>query len=255
MKKAAWLFLSIFIICSNAAANETVKLAIGDWEPYTSEKDNKNKLLEEVVTEAFKAEGIDVHYDYFPWKRSYNSVLEGRHDGTFPWNKTEEREKEFYYHNISLIRDEGVFFHLKSKPFDWNTMEDLKKYTLGVTLSFKQEKIYKENGLKAERVTREDLNFKKMLVGRIDAYETSKTVGYNLISNLFSKEEAKLFTHHPKAVEVNEYYILFSKKTSNGKSFADKFDSGLQKIKASGLYDRILTEYLGDSYIKTTQSE
>ncbi|MBF0224935.1 MAG: transporter substrate-binding domain-containing protein [Desulfobacterales bacterium] len=247
MKKLVFFFLLATMIFSNAFANEVVKLAIGDWEPYTSQTDAKGKLLEKVVTEAFKLEGIDAQYDYFPWKRSYQYAEEGKHDGTFPWNKTEERDKVFYIHKISLFKDEGVFFHLKSKQFDWNTLEDLKKYKVGVTIGFKQEQIYKDNGITADAAPTEDLTFKKMLLGRIDIYQTSKVVGYVTINKIFSSEEAKLFTNHPKPVEVNEYYILFSRKTPNGQHFSEKLDSGLKKLKDSGAYDKILAEYIGSS--------
>ncbi len=238
------LFLLITALTSfNALANETVKFAIGEWVPYTSKIDMKGNLLEKIVTEAFKLEGVDVIYEYFPWKRSYNNVKNGQYDATFPWNKTEERKKDFYINKLSLIKDEGVFFHLKRKQFDWNSVEDLKKYKVGVTISFKQEKIYKDKGIKAHPVASEDFNFKMMLADRIDVYETSKVVGYAMINKLFSPEEAKLFTNHPKAVEENVFYILFSRKTPDGKYFADKFDSGLKKLKESGVYDIILDEY------------
>ncbi|MBF0228731.1 MAG: transporter substrate-binding domain-containing protein [Desulfamplus sp.] len=245
MKRLALLLALVVMTSSSVFANQTVKLAIGDWAPYTSETDVKGKLLEEVVTEAFKLEGIDVKYDYFPWKRSYIYVEQGKSDGTFPWNKTTEREKEFYIHKISLIKDDGVYFHLKSKPFDWNTIEDLKKYKVGVTLGYKQEAMYKEKGIVADTVPNEEQNFKKMLAGRIDVYQTSNVVGYSAIKKLFSSTDAAKFTNHPKAVETDEYYILFSKKIPNGKELADKFDSGLKKLKESGGYYKIIAKYLG----------
>ena len=243
--KISVLFMILIVLTSSTVfANETIELAIGDWPPYTSETDEKDKLIEIIVTEAFKTEGIDVNYSYYPWKRSYYYVQEGKSDGTFPWNKTEKREKEFNIHKIGIIKDEGVFFHLKNTKFDWNTFEDLKKYRVGVTVGYKAEEIYKEKGIEAQSVATEDLNFKKILKGRIDIYETSKIVGYNLINKLFKPEEAKLFTHHSKIIEENEYFILFS-KTSRGKMFSERFDSGLKKIKESGIYDEILAEYLG----------
>ncbi|MBF0204986.1 MAG: transporter substrate-binding domain-containing protein [Desulfamplus sp.] len=252
MKKIAlfWLIAAVLacgssLICCTVFANETVKMAIGDWEPYTSQTDPKGKLLEEVVTEAFKAEGIDVQYEYFPWKRSYVNAERGQYDGTFPWNRTPEREAAFYTHKISLIKDEGVYFHLKSNPFDWNTIEDLKKYKVGVTISYKQEAIYKEHGITADTVPEEAMNFKKMLTGRIEVYQTSKAVGYATIKKLFSPEDAAKFTNHPKAVETDEFYILFSKKLPTSKALADKFDEGMKKIKESGLYDKILAKYMG----------
>ena len=247
MKKVALFLLLATIVSSDVLANDTVKLAIGDWEPYTSATDEKSKLLEKVVTEAFKLESVDVPYDYFPWKRSYINAKEGMFAGTFPWAKTKEHENDFYIHKIPLIIDEGVYFHLKSKPFDWNTIEDLKKYKVGVTIGYKEESLYKEKGIFAEAVTSEDLNFKKILAGRIDVYQTSKIVGYTTINKLFSPDVAKQFTNHPKPAVKNEFFILFSKNIPNGQVLADKFDSGLAKLKESGVYDKIVAEYSGSS--------
>jgi len=150
----------------------------------------KGKFLERVVTEAFQLEGINVIYEYFPWKRSYLQVQHGDFDGTFPWNKTKERRGEFYIHKLPLYKDEGVYFHLKNNAFDWNTIDDLKQYKVGVTIGYQHEIIYNKKGITAEPVASEELNFKKILVGRIDVYRTSKIVGYETINNLFNLEEA-----------------------------------------------------------------
>jgi len=203
----------------------------------------KGKFLERVVTEAFQLEGINVIYEYFPWKRSYLQVQHGDFDGTFPWNKTKERRGEFYIHKLPLYKDEGVYFHLKNNAFDWNTIDDLKQYKVGVTIGYQHEIIYNKKGITAEPVASEELNFKKILVGRIDVYRTSKIVGYETINNLFNLEEAKRFTHHPKVVEEDDYFILFSRNTSNGKHFSVRFYSGLKQLKASGAYDKIVGEY------------
>ena len=241
MKKIAF-FILLLAISSNVFANETVRLAIGDWAPYTSATDAKSKILENVVAEAFKLEGIDVLYEYFPWKRSYTLAKSGEFDGTFPWAKTEEHLKDFYIHKIFLIKDEGVFFHLKNVPFEWNVLEDLNKYAVGVTLGYKEERIYKKRGINAQAVPSEDLNFKKILARRIDVYQTSKIVGYATINRIFTPEDAKLFTNHPKPAVKNEFYILFSKNTPNGQNLANKFDSGLKKLKESGSYDQIIAK-------------
>ena len=146
-------------------------------------------------------------------------------------------------HNIPLVTDEGVYFHLKSKQFDWKSIEDLKKYKVGVTIGFKEEYIYKKNRIEAEAVPSEELNFRKIQAGRIDTYQTSKIVGYTTINRLFPADEAQKFTHHPKPAVTNSFYILFSKKIPNGMALADKLDSGLSHLKESGAYEKIIKDY------------
>lgn len=243
MKKISFLLVFSILVSTNIFAKDVVKFAIGEWSPYTSEKNKSGKLVEIIVKEAFKLEGIDVEYSYYPWARSLKNTEIGEADGSFPWNKTAEREKKFYIPKEILIKDEGVFFHLKNKKFDWNSLEDLKKYKVGVTIGYKNEYIYKEKGIDAEAVPNEESNFKKILAGRIDVYQTSKVVGYYTINNLFKPTDVNLFTNHPKVFEISEYYILFSKKTANGKMFSEKFDSGLKKLKSSGKYDEIINNF------------
>ena len=84
MKRLMSLFFCLAICQSSAFAADVVNMAIGEWAPFTSEKDPKGKLTEKVVTEAYKLEGVDVKFSYFPWKRSSTMVEEGASDASFP---------------------------------------------------------------------------------------------------------------------------------------------------------------------------
>ena len=110
MKKLALFLTLAAMVATKVLAVETVTLSIGEWVPYFSQHDPKGKLLEQVVTEAFKLEGVEVKYQYLPWKRSYANAESGVSDGTVGWNKTEERERRFHLNKEPLIRDEAVFF-------------------------------------------------------------------------------------------------------------------------------------------------
>lgn len=242
MIKLYIILLAAAVTCTTVFAAETVKMAVGDWAPYTSESDISGKLTEKIVTEAFKLEGITVIYEYYPWKRSLEMVRSGMADGTFPWNKADDKINDFYFNSEVLLKDDGVYFHLKTTKFKWNTIQDLKKYKVGVTIGYKDEKRYEDIGILTDKAPSEEMNFRKLLAGRIDVYHTSKIVGYAAIAKLFTPEEAKLITNHPKIVTTNKYFILFSKKTPNGRMFAEKFDSGFKKLKASGRYRQILEE-------------
>lgn len=240
MKRFA-LLLCLLFIAGPAISGDVVKLAIGEWAPYTSDTDPKHKLLERVVTEAFKLEGIDVAYAYFPWLRSELLVEDCDFDGTFPWRKTKAHELKFYMNNVSLVKNESVLFHLKKNPIEWNVLDNLKKYKLGVTNGFGNEAFYKAHGIPATAVQTEELNFKRVLNEQIDAYGVPKTVGYHILERLFSPEDVKKFTTHPKSTEHTDYYAMFS-KTPSGKRFAEKLDAGLKKLKASGAYDKLMMQ-------------
>ncbi|MBN1969769.1 MAG: transporter substrate-binding domain-containing protein [Candidatus Delongbacteria bacterium] len=233
------LFLVVFSLYG-----EKIVIASGDWEPFTSSRDENGKLLELIVNEVFKNAGIDVEYLYYPWKRSYELVKSGKADATFPWMKTEERLKEVIYPNESILLEKSVFFHLKSTNFSFTNDADLKKYKFGGTLGYSLVGYLKDKGLEVDEVGNEILNFKKLLANRIDVYPTSFIVGYNLINREFPPEQAALFTNSPNIISEDEYFLVFSKSSENGKSLSEKFDKGLKMLKESGRYDEIMNSFL-----------
>lgn len=232
------------LLLSTSSIAETLRLDIGEWLPYTSEKESRTHLAEVIVIEAFKTTGIEVEFRYYPWKRSYENVKKGKSAGTFPWYPNEERQNDFYIHKEPLLVANEVFFHLKSTDFSWENYEDLKPYKLGGTIGYAEVEIYKKHGLNGDIVPKEELNFRKLLGKRIDATPSNIFVGYNTIHRLFPPEKAALFTNHPKPFKTGNLYMLFSKKIPNMEKVVDQFDKGLKQLKVSGQYDTLIGRFL-----------
>ncbi len=241
--------LFIMFAALSAHANDKVRLAIGDWEPFTSGRTDNANVSEELVREAFKLENMDVEFKYFPWIRSYKYVEKGEYQATFPWTKSAEREEKFYYSKEPLLTEQTVLFHLKSKPFKWESFSDLEGLRIGATLGYATGKILEDNGLKLDYVSKEDFNYQKLLRGRLDIYPSSYFVGYHQINMLLPPTEAILFTHHPKVLEERDYYMLFSKNIPNAHKLIEHFDRGLRKLKASGRYEKILLKAVGPNIV------
>lgn len=239
--KSLWLAVTL-LLCAPLPA-KTVHFAIGDWEPLTSSNHPEKRALERVVREAYALVGIDVEFSYYPWSRSALMVERGQADGTFPWNLTLERREKFLSHQVSLLISPSVFFYIKGTAFDWQTLDDLKHYRVGVTQGYKEETIYRERGIAAEVVPNEDSNFRKLLLGRIDVYMTTQIVGYEMIGNLFTPEERARFTHHPKVASTSEFFVLFTRQRNTSVEYARLLDEGLRKLHASGAFRRIMTEH------------
>jgi len=244
MKTNTRVVFFIFCLSINLFAHETINLLTGEWPPYTSKIEMKGKMAEVIVREAFKLEGVDVKYEYYPWKRSYRSAKEGLATGTFPWYKSEQREEDFIVTKESLLKVKNVFFHLKSLDFQWKSYEDLKKYSIGGTIGYTDAALLQSKGLDVQLVPREELNLKKLLKHRMDITPSSIATAYYFINKLFTKEERSLFTYHPRAIFDSEMYMLISKNIPDAQELADSFDQGLRKLKKSGRYDQIIAEFL-----------
>jgi len=243
MKK---LLLSLMICLSmgyNLSANETIELSIGDWAPYTSPTDPKGKVAETIIAEAFQLEGIDIKNSYHGWKDAFAMAQDAKTDGTYPWFQSEEREKNFFYSKKAIIRTKTVFFHLKSMNFNWENIDNLKKYKVGGVTGFKSSKFLKDKGVNVMLSENDHGSFKKLLAGDIDIAASSYFVGHYAIKNNFTPNEASKFTSHKKKIfPATGAYLLVSKKHPRGQELVDKFDSGLQKLVKSGRYVQIIKE-------------
>jgi len=239
------LFFCTLLTANSLLHADDFKMATGDWAPLTHSSDPKSQLLEHLVSAAFALENSTVSYDYFPWKRCLYNVENGHFDGTFPWLKTTARAEIYNFTATPLYVDNIVYFHLAETAFDWTVIEDLRKYQVGVTSGFERVDSYKALAIPAQEVPEEYLNFEKLLAGRIDVYETSEAVGYAILNDRFSTEDAARFTHHPKPREQSEYYMMFSKTANNAQSAMENYERGLQKLQANGRYDEIVNQFLG----------
>ncbi|MCP4353585.1 MAG: amino acid ABC transporter substrate-binding protein [Desulfobacterales bacterium] len=252
IKILAVLFL--FIIVTSAGAEETIRLASGEWSPYQSENLKYFGVASRIVTEAFALEGVKVEYSYFPWNRSFKLTEKGKWDGTFLWFDTPERRKNFYISD-PVVDIQYVFFHLKTYSFDWKTIDDLKGLIIiGGTVGYEYGEAFqnaeKARKIKVQRIHKDEQSFKKLLKGRIHIFPNDLDAGLELIHKHFTPEQAELFTYHPKPVRAAPHHILFSKKVEKNRQMLELFNKGLKQLKQSGKADQYLTESRRGDYRK-----
>jgi len=241
MKKLMIVLTLLFISLLSVNANETVRISVGEWAPYTSTDAKKGQLAQNIVSAAFKLENIDVVYEFNGWEKTYQDALDAKSEGTVPWSRTKERLNDFYYSKIPIAKSKTVFFSLKKTGFDWSNYDDLKKYKIGEVKGFKSAKFLADKGLNVTLVENETINMKKLLKGEIDLTTSSYLVGHNLIKSIFSVEEAAMFVSHGKEVypETGFHYII-SKKHPKGQELMKTFDKGFLKLIKTGKLLKIM---------------
>lgn len=233
------------VFSASVFSTEPIRITNGEWPPYLSKELKHYGVVSHIVTKAFELAGVEVKYDFFTWKRSFDQAKVGRRDGTAVWFRSAEREKYFYISD-PVVDAQYVYFHLKSFPFDWNTIDDLKGMTIGGTKGYNYGDAFmnaeKLNIIKVQRTPKDELNFKKMLKDRIQIFPNDLDVGYDMLRKLFSPQKAALFTHHPKPVKSDPLHLLLSKKIKRNQSMIDLFNKGLTQLKKSGQYEQMLKD-------------
>lgn len=237
-----------------AKAPDKIVIANGEWAPYLSENLEHNGVVSRIVKESFELEGVKVEYQWLPWKRGMEDAKAAKLNGTLGWGKKAERLEFFDYCDDPVLANINVIFHRTDKPIEWSKVADLGKYKLGATIGYfygkELEAAEKAGTIKLDRGRDEKLVLKKLFAGRLDGMACDLDVGYNLISEMFTADEAKQLTNSPKQLDNNPCYLLLSKSVPENVELMKLFNKGYAKLKASGKVDQYWQESRDGKYKK-----
>jgi len=228
-----------------ANAETVVRIATGEFPPYTSKNLPHGGVATKILVEAFALENIQADFHYLPWKRAYEQTAEGLYDGSLPWLDRKERHELFYYSD-SIFISSPVVFRRHDVEIEWSTFSDLASLNIGLSLGHlwideMREQVQKAGGT-IQTAPNIVLNFKKLLSGRIDVFISNKDVGQYTLNKFFSSKEAQQLVQDPTLLFPGGYHLIISKQIPNGKILIEKFNAGLKKYKASREYDEYLLE-------------
>lgn len=241
------LIFFVFLLPMFTHAQEVVRITTGEWPPYFSKQLPHNGFMARIISESFAMENITVEWHFFPWSRAMLYAQRAKSEGTAIWRYSDKRAKHFVYSD-PIIRSGNVFFHRKDSNFDWNTYEDLKGLTVGTTSSYLYSEEFHQAAsigiFKTNSIPSEELNFKKLIRGKIDVLPSNKYVGNHILKFKFSKADAAQITYHHKFLKSTELHLLFSRMTGNSKFFSARFNAGLKKLKQSGKFHQYIQQSL-----------
>lgn len=235
--------LSVAGCCRAASGLTDVTFTTGEYPPYLSEGLPHGGSAARIVTEALAAEGIRVHYQFFPWKRAYEEAREGRFAGSVMWLKNSEREKDFLYSDPVVIT-RSVLFYAKAAPVHWNRLSDLAGLHLGGAQGYfygdEWARLEKSGVLQVDRVAVDPINIAKLAKGRIQAVPLEIEVGLYTIHQMPGM--APLLDYDPKTLLEAPMYLLVSKNWAGGAALLGRFNAGLAQLRAAGLTERYVLE-------------
>jgi polar amino acid transport system substrate-binding protein len=258
MGRKLWLTSATCLLLVLAGPNfaaERLRLTNGEWPPFTSEKFPSGGPLSRIVAAAFAMENISVEYGYFPWKRAYEYAKSGKWDGSVAWAPTPDHARDFYLSDPVIVIHKALF-HLKSTPFDWKTIDDLRNWRVGGTAGYSYgaewDEAVKSGRLKVEEVSLDEQNIKKLLLKRIDVVAMEIDVANYLLKSRLSAEEAALIVYHPRLVMQTPICVAFSRQALKSPVWVARFNRGLQRLRESRGYEQVLAEPAPKKRVGTT---
>lgn len=223
----------------------TIRIATGEWPPYTSDKLNGHGIAGKLITEAFAAVGVTVTYVFYPWNRSLELARRGSIEATATWFESPDRRADFLISD-PLFDSNFLLYYRKQKPIDWHTVDDLKGLKIGATTGYFYGDAFaraeKTGSVTVLRASSDEINLKNLLLGRLDAFPLDQRVAEFMFANDLPADDAARITANATPVHSRPQHLLISRKAANGEALMRLFNQGLHAIHRNGLYERIVRD-------------
>ncbi|CAN5671875.1 transporter substrate-binding domain-containing protein [soil metagenome] len=223
---------------------ETVVIAAeDDWAPYSFVKPSGgvDGLAPALVAAALETHNIGVKFVVVPFARCLLMAQTGAAVGCFDASITDENRNQFYWHPTPLFQEELAIFARQDSPHADVKLEQVEGHSLGLTIGYTYPASVMGNTRIRKVNVGSDANLLNMLAaGRVDYILLNTLPGY------YRAAQDRQLTGRVKRVglvQLDGFWVAFSRTHPEGKRISELFETGLQEIKANGTYARITADF------------
>ncbi|MFV0925833.1 substrate-binding periplasmic protein [Pseudomonas palmensis] len=238
------LFAALFLAClSTLAHGERLRIVTDPWPPYVYQENGEAKGIDyEVTAEVFKRLGIEVQWQFLPWKRCLAMVEQGLADGVLDIFKTEQRDAQLFYPSEPLSHVEFVLFQANARPHAIRHLEDLKGLTVGTAPGYTYGPAFADSpDFKREPAPTLEANLGKLQLGRIDLLVTDRRVGRHVIKSMGLEQQVSELG----LVIDRQPQFLAVRRNAGMDLLAQRFAAELRRFKQEPAYAELNARYAG----------
>ncbi|MDD4733188.1 MAG: transporter substrate-binding domain-containing protein [Desulfovibrio sp.] len=244
----ALLFASLSL---PAAAQEAcLRLGTDEWPPYEyTDGEAILGMSTDIVQRVLERSGVCVEsLEVYPWKRGLRLLQEGSLDLLFTADYRPSRLAWAHYPDESIV-DSGWVVYVRRDRKDLaqaKGLEDLQGQTLGTVIGFgypTQLVLFLSGEVRNSPVSSDELNFRRLEAGRIDALVCDRYNGAHLARQL---KLDPIVRPLPEEIAPSRLYPLFSRKTVPPE-LVQRFTATLRAFKKSSEYQKLIQRWLSQS--------
>ena len=233
----------VFACLSFAARGEKLRIVTEPWAPYVYEEGGKNLGLDyETTAIVFKRLGIEVEWQFLPWKRCLAMLEQGHADGALDIFHSHERDALLLYPSEPLSEVEFVLFYANERPHPVQSLEDLRGLTVGTSPGYLYGAAFSDSTLfNREPAPSHEANFGKLMLGRIDLLVTDRRVGQHVIKALGLEGKVS----QAPAVVSRQQQFLAVRRGAGMDLLVQRFAAELKRFKQEPAYSVLSAKYGG----------
>jgi polar amino acid transport system substrate-binding protein len=226
---------------SFSAMGEKLRIVTEPWSPYVIVDGNQASGLDYDATAiVFERLGIDVEWQFLPWKRCLMMLSDGEADGVLDIFKDEARA-DLLFPSEPLSSVDWVLFQANARPHTFNDMNDLHGLTVGVSPGYRYDPAF-DNSTQfiREPAPSHEANFGKLIRGRIDLMVTDRLLGQQMIERLKLKGQVSQL---PVILNHRDQYLAL-RRNAGMDLLGQRFSAELKRFKREPAYARLVTRYM-----------
>ncbi|CRM37377.1 transporter substrate-binding domain-containing protein [Pseudomonas salomonii] len=233
----------LFTCLSFTAYGEKLRIVTEPWAPYVYEDNGSMRGLDyETTMIVFQRLGVDVEWQFLPWKRCLAMLDQGHADGALDIFHSHERDALLLYPSEPLSAVEFVLFYANDRPHPAQTLNDLRGLTVGTSPGYLYGEAFSESTLfDREPAPSHEANFGKLSLGRIDLVITDRRVGQHVIKAMGL--EGKV-SQAPLVVSRQSQFLAV-RRGAGMDLLVQRFAAELKRFKQEPAYAALSAKYGG----------
>lgn len=181
-----WLKYALALTCGcglPALAQPPIHLLTEDYPPFNMLLANGQitGLSTDIVREMFRRAGVPYRLDLLPWVRGFNTTVIEKQTCLFSTTRTENREHQFKWVG-PLVANSWTLYAGPASPAPILSLEGARRYKIGGYSGDAESQYLISLGFNVELTPTDELNPRKLALGRIDFWASSQYRGGYLVA-------------------------------------------------------------------------
>lgn len=232
------------LLCTLAvtARAEPLRIVTEAWAPYVYEVQGQPAGLDyEISAEVLRRLGVEVEWQFLPWKRCLLAFEQGQADGILDIFRTPEREPTMLFVEEPLSDVEFVLFYARSRPYPYRSLEDLRDLLIGISPGYwYNDQAFRDSRLfNRENAPSHEANLGKLLRQRVDLVVNDRRAGLFLGAQLGLGAQ---LDYNRKAIGADRLYLAL-RRTPELAALAERFSTELRRFKQERAYAKLQIRY------------
>ncbi len=210
---------------ATARPSTTVRIATGDYPPYTDARQPDGGVVTARLRAALAHQGLDARFKFLPWARAKEETRAGHFDASSYWWSNEDLRRDFLL-SRPVIGNALRWLRLRSRALQAG---DRVAMVLGYNYPKPVQQAMQQLQLKPQVVHNDLTGVRMVLHGRVAAIAVDEGNACALLSSISAAERALLvLSPAPQPLALRPGLVILPKVLPGSAALLRQLDAGLQ---------------------------